>query len=307
MEEKKPKRIAVHFDDEVFLYPNDTYYYRGTPSWSKKRLEFSLGVKKGASQKEIIKAKEDKLDDFKARGVRNIKDNFRAQSVPYIKDREAEAEDPTLLSQSSLKETKSIISKHLNPYFGEMHPADLDQPGFEDYCMEKRKYKVKGRKKAGINLVNHRKVLNHYMKWLFHKKVLTTLRTFEIPKKARVPRRERIVPEGHEVLSLFQNARGSLFLYITMYALMGTRSMEILHLRWDDINFEKRSMFINGMNNRTRKDRSIPINSYVFDILETRKKSSKSAWVFPNNRSNGKLPHKTKSSMRKVFVKLLKT
>lgn len=303
MEENKPKRIQTHFDDEIFLYPNGNYYYRGTPIWSKVRLEFSLGLKKGAGQKEIIKAKNAKLKDYEARGVKNLKDKFRTHSIPYLKDREEEAKDPTLLSASSLRECQSMFNIHLNPYFGDYLPHEIDQSAFEDYCMEKRKHKVKGRKKPGLNLKNHRKVLNHFMKWLFHHNVMNRLVAFEIPKKARIKHRERIVPEDREVLALFLHARGNLLLYVVFYALMGLRNAEILGLAWKDIDFDKRTIFVRGENNRTRKDRSVPINGFAFELLLKKMASSDSKWVFPKQRDRSQ--HMSKTSMTCSFNRLL--
>ena len=303
MEEKSPKRIQTHFDDEVFLYPNGNYYYRGTPLWSKKRLEFSLGLKKGATQKEILSVKDEKLEDLKASGATNLKDNFRGLSVPYLKDRKEEAENPELLSQSSLAECETMFIKHLNPFFGNFLPHQIDQPLFEEYCMAKRKQKVKWRKKIGLNLKNHRKVLNHFMKWLFHRKAIKNLVTFEIPKKARVKHRERIVPEDKEVLAIFKFSTGNLLIYVVLYALMGLRNMEILGLAWADIDFVKNTIFVRGENNRTRKDRSVPMNDFVRSLLLAKKALSISKWVFPRQKDNKR--HMYKSAMQMVFKRML--
>lgn len=44
MDEKSPKRIQTHFDEEIFLYPNGIYYYRGTPEWLNKQFELASFV-----------------------------------------------------------------------------------------------------------------------------------------------------------------------------------------------------------------------------------------------------------------------
>lgn len=302
-----PSRIQVHFDDELVIISN-SYYYRGTPTWSDVRLEFKIGVKTTdkLTQKEITLAKEEKLAEYKLKGVRNLKDNFRSLSEPYIAERVEEAKDPKLLSQSSLKETKQLMNGHLVPYFGNYKPHDIDQPLWNDYCMEKRRAKVKGRKKVGLNLKNHRKVMNHFMKWLFHNKAMKNLVAFEIPKRARVAHRERIIPEEWEILSIFEHSHGNLLLYVSMYALNAIRNYESLASRWDDYDLEKGVMYVRGENNRTRKDRSIPLNPFVLDLLRARKKTATSPWIFPNQRSKGKTPHKPKGAMHKVFKVMLK-
>lgn len=47
-------REKAHFDDEIFLYENGVYYYRGTPQGLKRRIEKSLKLKK-AEQCDLTK------------------------------------------------------------------------------------------------------------------------------------------------------------------------------------------------------------------------------------------------------------
>lgn len=281
------KRTPVHFDSEIFLY-GDIYYYRGTPLGMKKRIEKPIGIKRGALQRDVLAKKKEFLESMERAGSASGRTTFEVVSQKYILEREKEAEDPTILSPSSLGETKGVIANHLKPYFGRFKVEEIDQNLFKDYCAFK--------KKKGLNLVNHRKVMNHFLKWCVHEKYLKYRLELEIPKHAYRARRKRVVLKSDEIPKLIKACEGRVMLYVMMYLFMGMRNSEIVRLRWDEVDFKRSAIFINPLSNRKRKARAIPINSFVLDLLKREAQKPRHAdrrkeYVFPTRRAQGKYPH----------------
>ncbi len=291
------KRQSVHFDDEIVLW-GDTYYYRGTPFGIKKRVERSLNIKKGAAQRDVLKAKKELIDSLEKVGSAGGKNSFSLIAEKYKDVRRLEAKDPKLLSKATLYETVSIMDNHLIPFYGTQRVEEIDQDSFENYCLIKRK--------SGLNLVNHRKVLNHFFKWCVHRNYLKYRTEVVIPKMAIKQRRKRSVLTEDEIKSLIKACDEKTLLYVSMYLFMGMRNMEICKLKWSDIDFEKKAIFINPENNRRRKSRAIPVNRYVYNLLQQRKQVAKSAWVFPSAIANGIKPYMDPSGgIRKAWARAI--
>lgn len=293
------KRIDVPFDSELCIL-GDTYYYRGTPPGQKRRVEKSLKIKIGATQKSVIEAKREFLERFAVIGDAKGDKKFRSLAKIYIAEREKEAENPEFLSQSTLNETRGLMTNHLIPYFGRYDVNEIGQIEFKAYC-ELGKIKK-------LNVVNHRKVLSHFLKWCVHNKHLRSHPKIEIPKSARKKRRERVALSDDQVKALVAASEGKILLYVLMYLFMGMRNMEICALRWDEVNLEKGELFVNPKNNRRRKARQIPINSHVLKLLQERRKEVTGEWVFPARIRAAKCPYwNPKGGVRKSWAKALAT
>ena len=285
------KRTPVRFDDEIFLV-NGTYYFRGFIEGSDQRKEVSLKLKEGALQRDVLAAKKAIKDQLQRVNARDVRATVRSLAPLYLKSRVDEASNPEHLSASSLYESKHIMNDYLVPYFGATRVSDLTQKRFEEYCLSKE---VKD-----LNKVNHRKVLNHFMKWCLHEEIIGVRVAFEIPKKARKARKQITLPTNEEFSKMLETATNNLLLYIAMYGLQGMRNMEILRLKVSACDMDRREIWIDGKTNRTRTDRSIPMNDFVYQLLRIRLASLKSEYVFPNQRNkSGKTPYT--QSMNKVF------
>jgi integrase len=284
------KRVPVHFDEEIVLV-GKVYYYRGTPFGTKKRREVSLGLEVGAKQKDILRRKSEVLSGLQKVGSKTGKNSFEVISEFYIKHRTEEAEDPTLLSKKTLSETKQLMKDHLVPFFGRVRIEEIDQAAFTNYCANKKKQ---------INLANHRKVMNHFLKWCVAENYLKYRHEIVIPKKFILKHREREVLSESEILKLL-NAMAELraegliktkhILYVVLYIFMGMRNMEICKLRWDEVNLEKRALKINKLNNRRRKERAVPINSHALILLQELYQGRTTDWVFPSAVSTAEKPY----------------
>lgn len=64
----------------------------------------------------------------------------------------------------------------------------------------------------------------------------------------------------------------------------GMRKMEILSMRWEDIDFAN-NLYFNPRGKSERARRPLPISDVLFDLLEARPSVAQSEWVFPSRSS----------------------
>lgn len=281
------KRKPVAFDKEIFLR-GDTYWYRGKPVFAKHRIEKSLGIKDGATRREILRAKAELLEAEENRGYVKGRTSFPYIRGKYLAERELEG-----LSAKTMWEVNHVMTEHFR-FFDKHNVEDLCQPLFNEYCKTKK----------NITLHTHRKVMNHFLKWCTQNKYIKYRPEIDLPKFAKKPKREREILTDDEVRRLFQALSGPATVYHAMYLLMGMRNSEIVKLRWNEVNLETQAIQVNPMNNRVRKGRVIPINPWVLSLLKEMPKTSE--WVFPSRRG-AKKPHRDPSSgFRKAWLKALK-
>lgn len=99
-------------------------------------------------------------------------------------------------------------------------------------------------------------------------------------------------------------------LYRDLYqiaAYTGMRAGELQHMKWDNIDFNNRLLYVRSNNEfrtKTRRDRSIPMNDRVIEILRRRFETfaHKHEYVFFNSEGN-KLSHETTSKPIKRTVR----
>lgn len=281
------KRDPVHFDDDLVLR-GDTYWYRGKPDFATSRIEKSLKIKKGALQKDVLRAKKEFLLAEENRGHVKGRTDFRYIRTKYIAERELED-----ISPKTIWEIKHVMCEHFR-FFERYRVEEIDQLLFSDYC----------KTKLNITLHTHRKVLNAFLKWCVQNKCLKHRPEIELPKFAKKPKRQREVLNDDEIKALFQNLSGPSTLYHAMYLLMGMRNSEILKLKWEDVDIDGGAIRVHPMNNKSRKGRVVPINPWVLAILKSQ--PLKNEYVFPSRTPGGKKAHRdTSGGFRKHWLKAL--
>lgn len=112
-----------------------------------------------------------------------------------------------------------------------------------------------------------------------------------------------------EVKKILENSNGILKTYLMIAFNTGARPGEILALKWEDINFEKKEIYItkslsNGFispTTKTKTNRIVPIFNNLFYYLK--EVNEFSDWIFHNKKGN----HLFGSpSLRRSWIKLLK-
>lgn len=91
-----------------------------------------------------------------------------------------------------------------------------------------------------------------------------------------------------EIAALFQNAQGDLELQILMAYSMGMRRGEILKLRWDRLNQFRQTIALRPEDTKIRRGREFKVNATIWTLLEARRQTITSDYVFPSPKDNSK-------------------
>jgi len=124
---------------------------------------------------------------------------------------------------------------------------------------------------------------------------------FKSSKTLRVPESRPIYFTREEFIQMISMVRNDTLRDIFCFAVLtGMRQGEILHLRWLDIDFDRRTIMV--VNNerfltKTGICRDIPMNDYVYKMLVERKKTSQGEYVF-GSLSESYVGHRFKSYVR---------
>ena len=282
------KRIKTQ-DIEIFQAENGIYYYRGTPDGEKDQIERSLKTDN------FIKARQNKkklLSDIREAGLAALTNKVSPLFKRYISERSEELKRGEL-GERTLYEINDIFKRFIDPFFGNMKLDDVDTYQFKRYCV----------KFGNRDYTNHRKVLTTFLHWCKSQRLIRGVPEFELPEWDK---RQRMVLTETEIKGLLSHAHGNLLLYVAMYLFMGLRNKEIIKLEWERLDLERGALILRKTDTKTKRPRELPINPFVWDLLKTRKASSKGRWVFPNKRLKAKTGHMSLQGFNNEWPRLLK-
>ncbi len=151
--------------------------------------------------------------------------------------------------------------KHLNRSFGKRRLSQLS-------LLLVERYRVGRQAQVSFSTVNRelaclKGIISKALDW--EKLASFPLRKIKIDLKAE-PRRDRILSRDEEG-RLLKEAGRHLHPMIVLALNTGMRQGEILKLRAEHINFDKRRITIPAENSKSNKPRRIPLNSTVVDLL----------------------------------------
>ncbi|QCI95153.1 site-specific integrase [Novosphingobium sp. EMRT-2] len=181
------------------------------------------------------------------------------------------------------------VDKYLSPYFGK-HRADKITSFLVKHYQRKRL--DDGAKLASVN--RELATLSHMMtamvgwKWI---------KDTDRPKieKAEEPRKKIVVLSEANAEALFKGAAGdqdaSTWLFVAIGLNTAMRHSEILRIRWDDIDFDRRRIDIPRAKAGQRVQ---PITATLADTLrkERERRPKGEVWLFPATRDDTKTPHR---------------
>ncbi len=116
----------------------------------------------------------------------------------------------------------------------------------------------------------------------------------------KVKRRENIIKPNEMknwYLSVINLSNQTLRDYLLLILFTGLRRREAESLRWDQVNFDEKTMTI--FETKNSESLTLPLSDYTFQLLQKRKKASVSDYVFPADSKVGHIVE-PRSQMRKV-------
>lgn len=201
---------------------------------------------------------------------------------------------------------KEIITQHINPVLGEIELSNLTAEILQDFVLEKLS---QGNLKNGLGLSKNSVVgifgvLKHSLKQanfleIIDKEYTKFVKLPQIQEK-EVTAFEKWEQKKIENYCLKHRKQNYLGIVICLYT--GIRLGELLALKWDDINFEKKLLIINKNVNYLKQNgvrqivvsttktkcsnRAIPIPKTLLFILRKAKKQSVSKYVISTKLNN---------------------
>jgi len=201
-------------------------------------------------------------------------------------------------NKKSWKTSDWVYLRRLRPEFGTYELSKISPLMLEDYRLKRLK---EGKKKSTINreLSCVRKIFSVAIDWGFFADSNPVSKIKFYSEKEHI--RERILIESEEV-RLFAEANSYLNPMLRVALYTGMRRGEVFKLRWENVSFEKQEIKISE--SKSGRERRIPINSVLFDLLYVLKsKNGKDEYVFTNPKT-GKSYVDIKRSFDSVLKKV---
>lgn len=273
----------------IKVNPESGIYY-----YVKGKLERSLHTTEYAKAVERKDFLEDEIHSSGSTAVRRTVGSLYPDYLAHRKlQNQGKLKKHGKFSDGSLYEIECVFDNHLLPYFGRMKLSKVTTPAWAKYC---DRALVK-------DLANHRKVFYGFWKWCKRKGYRK-----DIPDISEIPhhvRRRRRIVKPHELVRIFEHARGGLLVFLSLALYNGMRRKEIMTLKWVSVNLDERFVVIEREANKRQRTRSIPINETVVSVLLAWQASTaKSPWVFANAKNARK--HGSMSGLKTAWRTCLK-
>lgn len=232
-----------------------------------------------------------------------------------LKKREAEKTIPILMKKfffdfnvysELLHSHKTVLSQkttcnELLKFFGDIQIKELTKEKILDFIL----YRL--RKVSAYSVKRDIQNLSNAFYWGIQKKYLENNQCDGI-KKPKLPEKQPKYFSIEEYKILINSIENSDIKDIVQFAVnTGLREMELLRLRWEQINMEKKLLYINNLAylSKNGKIRTMPLNDKAMAILIHRLSNAKSDYIFTYEGKmiqQSLISHKFKSYVRNSGV-----
>lgn len=196
--------------------------------------------------------------------MRGRKPNFEVYAARVLEKKRLRAPKTHLTARSHFR--------RLCSFFEGTPINQITDSRYLEYCLWRRGTHPEAR------LYDDRKHLNTILRSAHRDKILSHPVLLSIVDKKNTAGREIT---GPELARLYQHASAHLTLQIEIAVKMGLRLREMLYLRWDQIDWDKRLIRLLTSDTKTRKARVVPVNPDVYDRLRAKFNGRYSDYVFP--------------------------
>jgi integrase len=255
------------------------YYYQLWITEDNGKRNCKHATNRQEAIKELEKARMDYLQNRYNEKPKLKKGKFEELSSSFLEYIKGE--------KSYVNYKSHIVQENgLNDFFGKKEVSEITSLDVKEY--------VNVRKEIGSseNTINHhlstlRHMLHLAEEWnweLSNNKVKNIVKTEFF---AEVDSRNRVISHEEEE-KLYKELSSKLKQVFTFGLQTGLRPIEMLSLKWTDIDLEERKIKISLEDTKTKKHRrTVPISSILFAVITTLKNSNgTSEWVFPSNRTD---------------------
>lgn len=212
---------------------------------------------------------------------------FHKKKISFCEMADLFLEKYSKIKKRSWKSADRVFIRSMKPFFGDLQLSKITPMIIEDYKIDRLK-NGKGRRKdekiknrsVNAELSCLRKMFNKAIDWGYVSENPVKKVDF-LSEKGSI--RKRILGEDEEMR--FLAAAPFHLKHMIIVALhTGMRKSEVLKLKWDNVDFDKREITI--VETKDDEDRIVPMNPFLFNLLLTLKsRDGKSEHVFTNPRT----------------------
>lgn len=207
-------------------------------------------------------------------------------------------EDYENKGRSSLKQARLRIKAHLRPFFGPLKAATVGTRQISAYITKRKRG---GAKNATIN--RELEILRRAFNLGFKAQPQLVLKPITFEKLPEDNIREGLLPHA-QYLKLREGLPEPYKTFLVCGYHLGTRAGELLQIRWENVDFERKEIVIKRYTTKIKEPRILPIYGDMMAFLLTVKASRDllypdCPWVFQRRGKRFIFTHKTWNSMVK--------
>lgn len=196
---------------------------------------------------------------------------------------------------------KSILNKHLLPYFGEYKLGQINGKIINDYKAEKLAEGKLAKKSINNHLAILSKLLNTAMEW-------DVVKSVPVIKRLKTPPVEFDHLSNNEQELLLSNAKGIYYDMILIAMDTGLRISEMTVLKWEDINFQNRTLTVSRAkvkkvigSTKSNKIRHVNLTDRLYDLLIVNK--DKRGYIFTDEKGDSIIAKRTRRNLYRICEK----
>jgi integrase len=202
----------------------------------------------------------------------------------------------TTIKPSTLADYKSMLKKHINPFFGNKQIDKITRLDIKNFLRQKLKDGLT------ISTVEHfRACISNVFDVALDADEIEqnpASRLGRISTRGQIAHKSNIVPtfltreELAKLLATFLEHAPQHYPLVLLLARTGLRVGEAIALQWDDVDFNK--AVINVLRSKSRtiidtpksgKSRKVEMSQQLSSVLQDKKSTTKSRWIFPGTKS----------------------
>ena len=258
------------------------YNYQG------RRIKKTIGPNKKEAESVLAKVRSQIVEGTYFNVKKNVRMGFNEMAKYFLDNHSSINNKPSTLYRNTM------VINNLSKHFGKKFLHEIRDLDIEHY----KKFRLEAEiKKSTVNreLAVLRTILSKAKTWGLLKTEIPKMGLFKLDN-ARV----RYLEEA-EAVKLVEACPEPLKSVVLVALNTGLRRSETLNLKWQDINFTER--FITVRETKSKKNRYVPMNQQVFDVLHAIFRHTPGDYVFPGDKPGS---HLSESYVTHWFGKIVK-
>jgi site-specific recombinase XerD len=196
---------------------------------------------------------------------------YESDYLPFIKQR-----------NRSWKSTVGVFTRYVQPRFGSMRFSEITRAMVVDFHAE-----LKQRGLAGATADHGLKCLRHIINTAILNNVATDNPAKHVPLWNDFNEVSRTLShqELQKLLSVLHKSQSRVALIARLLMATTCRLSEILSATWDNCDLDKRVLYIDSHNSKSKRSRAVPLNASAMEVLKQLEEQGRRTFIVTNPRT----------------------